>query len=687
VTCEPKLAWEAEADKEPKGVGICVSGGGVRSASFGLGVLAALQEKGKLLYGKHPADLLSAVSGGSYVSATAILNARALEGKPDDPPLLSEQSPETEYLINHGRYLISDGAPKALVQILWRLAWNLFSAAAALAMVAALLVFSHWLVQDTNGLDKFEDLAGSDIGKWVALGAFFLSVTVLMKFQYSKRRLGGEVALPVGALIFLLFGYGAVTALESVQSFTSDHPWTVYGFIALGIVLLIGSAALSGNWVARVVDFLADLVPRIGLAIALAYLVHALDANIDGPAGYVWVLLAATGIALTAQDISQRVGLHRWYRDRLAWCYAIHRGSAGLERCAEHEMLSTTAPPEDGVRFPRLLICATANINVKGADGPLQPYVYSYDQCGIPGAAGGSMSTHSLELGREANELLSSSRDPILSLMGAVAATGAAISPALGRKTIPAMRPLLALANTRLGKWLPNPLNEDQRAQVDDQGIPWRYPRRRVLGSGWDELLPEIFGVHSANADRVYVTDGGHDDNLGLSALLRARCKTIWAVDAGNVGSAKQSRPRWWKPVIRLDQGPTPEEAGSSVNIREAIKIAEQLDVEITHVDTEVDRGYARWSIKYKGGETGTLITIGLHDPAGAKAADTPREACLRSRLKANQDRRFPRHPTFRYQWFKPERVQAYRDLGELYGLRAWDAVGASPGDPSGPPS
>ena len=40
------------------------------------------------------------------------------------------------------------------------------------------------------------------------------------------------------------------------------------------------------------------------------------------------------------------------------------------------------------------------------------------------------------------------------------------------------------------------------------------------------------FGLHPADGSHVYVSDGGHHDNLGLLALLRARCKEIWCVDA-----------------------------------------------------------------------------------------------------------------------------------------------------------
>src|SRR5262249_20801580 len=45
-------------------------------------------------------------------------------------------------------------------------------------------------------------------------------------------------------------------------------------------------------------------------------------------------------------------------------------------------------------------------------------------------------------------------------------------------------------------------------------------------------LWSEISGRLYENADAVYLTDGGHIENLGVYELLRRRCKVIIAVDA-----------------------------------------------------------------------------------------------------------------------------------------------------------
>lgn len=56
--------WEDECHRK-RLTGVCISGGGIRSATFGLGVLQGLAEKGLL----EKADYLSTVSGGGYIGS------------------------------------------------------------------------------------------------------------------------------------------------------------------------------------------------------------------------------------------------------------------------------------------------------------------------------------------------------------------------------------------------------------------------------------------------------------------------------------------------------------------------------------------------------------------------------------------------------------------------------------------
>jgi hypothetical protein len=109
-----------------------------------------------------------------------------------------------------------------------------------------------------------------------------------------------------------------------------------------------------------------------------------------------------------------------------------------------------------------------------------------------------------------------------LSLGNAITISGAAVTPQMGDRSSPLLTFLLTLFNARLGVWLGNPGAAGARTwSCRDPGLgPWR-------------LLAEMFGQTSATNPYVYLSDGGHFDNLGLYEMVARRCRTIVASDAG----------------------------------------------------------------------------------------------------------------------------------------------------------
>ena len=99
-------------------IGLSISGGGIRSSTFGLGVLQALAEKGIL----KDIDYLSTVSGGGYAGAfisSAMLDL-ANEKSVDD--LLDVQRGETEteqvrWIRNRSKYLLGDGLRATALEV------------------------------------------------------------------------------------------------------------------------------------------------------------------------------------------------------------------------------------------------------------------------------------------------------------------------------------------------------------------------------------------------------------------------------------------------------------------------------------------------------------------------------------------------------------------------------------------
>ncbi len=118
--------------------------------------------------------------------------------------------------------------------------------------------------------------------------------------------------------------------------------------------------------------------------------------------------------------------------------------------------------------------------------------------------------------------------EPIgISLGTAIALSGAAASPNMGYHSSPLTAFVMTLFNVRLGAWLPNPA--------------WPKADPKFLQSadadGISPMLDEIVG-HSDDVDRyVYLSDGGHFDNLALYEMLRRRCRYMVVVDAGQDAS------------------------------------------------------------------------------------------------------------------------------------------------------
>jgi hypothetical protein len=115
-----------------------------------------------------------------------------------------------------------------------------------------------------------------------------------------------------------------------------------------------------------------------------------------------------------------------------------------------------------------------------------------------------------------------------ISLGTALAISGAAASPAMGYHSSPIVSLLLALFNVRLGWWLGNPGPKG----VGPNGKPEFYksdgPRIAIL-----PFAKEMFGLTTDDQPYVYLSDGGHFENLGLYEMIRRRCRCIVVSDAG----------------------------------------------------------------------------------------------------------------------------------------------------------
>ena len=109
-----------------------------------------------------------------------------------------------------------------------------------------------------------------------------------------------------------------------------------------------------------------------------------------------------------------------------------------------------------------------------------------------------------------------------ISLGTAIAVSGAAASPNQGYISSAPLAFLMALFNVRLGWWLGNPGRAGKSTYTYDG------PKNALV-----PFFSELLGMTSDSNKYVYLSDGGHFENLGLYEMVRRRCRFIVVSDAG----------------------------------------------------------------------------------------------------------------------------------------------------------
>lgn len=240
-----------------------------------------------------------------------------------------------------------------------------------------------------------------------------------------------------------------------------------------------------------------------------------------------------------------------------------------------------------------------------------------------------------------------------ISLGTAVTISGAAVSPNMGYHSSKALSFLMTLFNVRLGWWLGNP------GPAGDKVCQMSHPASTVV-----PLLAEAFGFTDAYHKYVYLSDGGHFENLGLYEMVRRRCHLIVVSDAGQDTKCEFSDLGNAVRKIRIDMG-VPISFGKGITIvdRNATQVVKRHYCAVGRISYKSVDGAAA--------ENGVLLYI---KPAfyGNEPADVTNYA------KTCRD--FP-HESTADQFFSETQFESYRALGYHIMSRIWDRNdGASEG-------
>ena len=289
-------------------------------------------------------------------------------------------------------------------------------------------------------------------------------------------------------------------------------------FAVFVLIALSGGTALLVRWVAETFDHYHFWGLRIKLPYESSWPTDIIYYSPWWAIAIVFTALVAVGRFMGRYIDINRFSLHSAYRDRLIRAYM--GASRGSDRRPDP---FTGFDDGDNVQMHNLrgnrpfhVVNMALNLvggsNLAWQDRKAESFTAS------PLHAG----NYGLGYRDSAEYALHKDGKSALSLGTSMAISGAAASPNMGYHSSPVVTFLLALFNVRLGWWLGNPGRAGDKT-YDTQGPPFA-PR---------SLFAEAFGFTDSEHPYVYLTDGGHFENLGLYEMILRRCHFIVVSDGG----------------------------------------------------------------------------------------------------------------------------------------------------------
>ena len=345
------------------------------------------------------------------------------------------------------------------------------------------------------------------------------------------------------------------------------------------------------------------------------------------------VLLAAVLGGADSWIRTNRFSMHGVYRDRLVRAF-VGPARAGPDDARPNEAMRRADPftgfdPADNPPlhslmphgpYWRLFPVINATLNLSGAARPdwvsrrAAPFTLTPLHCGaahLDDQNGRYVATA---------DYAGSGPDGV-SLGTAMAVSGAAVSPNWGYHSSTLTAFVMTMFNVRLGAWLPNPARPQLAAG-------------RAGAPSWRLLADELLARADDQRAYVYLSDGGHFDNLGLYEMLRRRCRLIAVVDATRDPKGDAADLGAVVSKARIDMG---------------------VQIRLTKAGPDAMVAGARVGlIRYAEGDRGVLLllkpTLTDNMPADVRAYHA-------------QNGGFP-HEATSEQWFTEAQFESYRALG-----------------------
>jgi len=624
---------------------LCLSGGGIRSSSFCLGVMQVLADRGFL----SRFDYLSTVSGGGFVGSwfSSRLYRQDSETSADD---LMKAGASSGELREVARYLAMEnrqvwdfaGVFVRNLVLNWLALVPLIMGMMALVSAIPLLyrklvLFSLALAFCVGAVVTILPTGWKPTGRFRDLGTRVMAVSLQwflvigIGFALSndiRDRIGGVTVLGIGVSIaFLAVALRVLTTLRTPDR--STPPW----LSGLALLFHVGSLAVS-SWIVQ--DLAKALtnqpLPYRGLLNSSLHTIMTVIASwttrldATGPALIVCGLgLLLFGLVFSLLD-PNRISLHGIYRDRIGKAF-VHGGPTAL--MAGANFVTGKEPPPIG---PFHVINTTVNDPTASGATQAERRGHSFVFTALHTGYANSRSLASLNGSKTQDLGQYRVRTNTLPMATALAISGAAFSPQMGTYGSSLLAYPFTLLNARLGYWM----------RWRATSLPSFLQRLAfsVLARVYEAIPPLPRG-----SGHLYLTDGGHFDNLGLYEMVRRRCRYILVLDGGR------------------DSGRQFGALASAIR-----RIRTDFDVDITINDLETKASLYRGTIHYSNAnpdeQDGTLVylrpEIGLREPAD-----------VISYYRLHDD--FP-HESTADQFFSESQFESYRNLGTFTMANALQA-------------
>jgi len=664
--------------------GLALSGGGVRSATFNLGLLQALQRCQIL----KDVDYLSTVSGGGYIGSS-LTWFMSKDGKfPFGTTRIDnnhESGNRVSWIRDHGSYLTpGDGLSF----------WSFFASLLS-AMFKNIAIISLFFISTFSILAiQFTSVTGIIIGLFILIALIFFTLKILPFNIFQNRKIlyipasviifgllfyyflfplcksnGFTIILTTGLFYMLLLALYTLFDIKSKYSFINERNWKVihgdllmYGsfFIVLGLLTYTygfhsTKQGISFQELYNYV-YLALISGSSGLMIIIGALKQFSNNRYKSillfvgvnllVVGLIWVFyILSTMIHYKIMELSSDYYPISLVVSAAVVLYIIYRymdlmdvNYTSMHRYYKNRLKEAFMFGTDDFDNSKSYLCKLDTLNSPYHIINTTVNTSSSQKVKLQGRGGDNFIFSPLISGSNVTGYIPTKQyeDGKIDLATAMTISGAAVSPHTSIVRSKAISFLLTLFNIRLGYWIKNPRYFGKKYKFDSAGF-----------YHFSMLFRELFG-HALDETKKYLllTDGGHFENLALYELVRRKCRYIIVSDAG------------------ADPDRTFGDLGRVIE-RVRVDFGAKIDINTMTMHTKgkkrlSNQAFVHGTIEYKDGTLADLIYVNTV---------MIRELSEDLYTYAKTNPQFPDQSTAD-QFFDEKQFEAYRELGYQIGFK-----------------